>query len=255
MRTEVRLPPGHRLVHFAEIDSTNAEALRRAAVGERGPVWFWADRQSHGRGRLGRNWVSEAGNLYATLLITLSVKPAVAGGLSIVASLAVLNTLQAYLPPGPRLEIKWPNDVLIEGSKAAGILMESSLQADLMIVAIGCGINLASAPAATRYGATTLAVHGAIVSPRAAFETWAEELDRLLQAWSAGAGFAGLKLAWLRHAKGLGRPIRVTAAGQTVTGCFEGLGENGSLLLRTPAGVREFHAGDVSLADVSESPQ
>lgn len=253
MDTHIRLPAGHRLIHFAEIDSTNAEALRHAARGERGPVWFWADRQSQGRGRLGRHWVSEIGNLHATLLIAMAVKPSVAGSLSIAVPLAVLNTFRTYLPPHSRLEIKWPNDVLLEGRKAAGILVESTLQADLMIFAVGCGLNLLNAPLATRYGATSLADQAVLVRPRAALETLAAEMDQLLRIWNAGAGFAALKVSWLQHARGLGQPIRVISAGQAIEGYFEGLGENGGLLLRSRAGVREFHAGEVSFAEFSES--
>jgi BirA family biotin operon repressor/biotin-[acetyl-CoA-carboxylase] ligase len=253
MDTEVRLPPGHRLIHFAEIDSTNAEAMRCAAKGERGPIWFWADRQIRGRGRLGRDWVSEKGNLYATLLIALAVKPPVAAGLSLVASLAVLNTFKTYLRPTPRLQLKWPNDVLLEGKKAAGILVESTLQSDLMIFAIGCGLNLRHAPSLTRYGATTLADQGVVVPPGAALETLAAEIDRLLLQWDAGAGFVALKTQWLQFAKCLGQHVSLTTAGETIEGYFEGLGENGSLLLRNQAGVHEFHAGEISFADFSES--
>jgi BirA family transcriptional regulator, biotin operon repressor / biotin---[acetyl-CoA-carboxylase] ligase len=254
MNIEVRLPAGHRLIHFAEIDSTNAEALRCAAKGERGPIWFWADRQMQGRGRLGRGWVSEKGNLYATLLIALAVKPSVAAGLSIVAPLAVLSTFKSYLRPTSRLELKWPNDVLLEGRKAAGILVETTLQSDLMIFAIGCGLNLQHAPPATRYGAITLAEQGVAVPPGAALETLAAEIDGLLLQWDGGAGFAALRTRWLQYAKGLGRPISLTTTGETIEGYFEGLGENGSLLLRNQTGMHEFHAGEISFADFSESP-
>jgi BirA family biotin operon repressor/biotin-[acetyl-CoA-carboxylase] ligase len=253
MVTEVRLPAGHRLIHFTEIDSTNAEALRRAVKGERGPIWLWADRQKQGRGRLGRNWVSETGNLYATLLIALAVRPSVAAGLSIVVPLAVLNSFRAYLSGTSRLELKWPNDVLLEGKKAAGILVESTLQEGLMFFAIGCGLNLRHAPPNTRYGATTLADHGAVVSPRAALETLAGETDRVLRQWNAGAGFSALKAQWLQFAKGLGQPIRLTTTSETIEGYFEGLGENGGLLLRNQAGVQEFHAGEINFAGFAES--
>lgn len=253
MDTEVRLPAGHRLIHFADIDSTNAEAMRCAAKGERGPIWLWADRQMQGRGRLGRSWVSDKGNLYATLLIALAVKPSVAAGLSIVAPLAVLNTFKAYLRPASRLELKWPNDVLLQGKKAAGILVESTLQSDLMNFAIGCGLNLQHAPPETRCGATCLADEGVAVPPGAALETLAAEVDRLLRQWDAGAGFAALKAQWLQYAKGLGQLVRLTTAGEIIEGYFEGLGKNGSLLLRNQAGMHEFHAGEISFADFSES--
>jgi BirA family biotin operon repressor/biotin-[acetyl-CoA-carboxylase] ligase len=157
------------------------------------------------------------------------------------------------LRPASRLELKWPNDVLLEGKKAAGILVESMLQSELMIFAIGCGLNLQYAPPATRYGATCLADEGVAVPPQAALETLAVEIDRLLLQWNAGAGFAALKAQWLRSAKGLGQPVSLTTAGEIIEGYFEGLGKNGSLLLRNQAGIHEFHAGEISFADFSGS--
>jgi BirA family biotin operon repressor/biotin-[acetyl-CoA-carboxylase] ligase len=248
----VRLPPGYRLIHFSEIDSTNAEALRRAATGERGPLWLWADRQLEGRGRLGRSWVSEPGNLYASLLMVLDLEPKAAASLSVMVPLAVLKTFKALLPSLARLELKWPNDVLLEERKAAGILVESILQKHSMAVAVGCGLNLRHAPDGTRYGATTLAQHGASVAPQAALETLAAELDRHLKVWSE-RGFVAFKPSWLQYAKGLGQPITINLSGETAVGLFEGLGNDGSLLLRNREGVREFHAGEVSFADFAES--
>jgi BirA family biotin operon repressor/biotin-[acetyl-CoA-carboxylase] ligase len=250
---DVRLPPGYRFIHFAEIDSTNAEALRRAATGEHGPLWLCADRQLEGRGRLGRNWVSERGNLYATLLTVLDIVPKAAASLSVTVPLAVLKTFEGLLPAGARLELKWPNDVLLEGRKAAGILVESTLQKHSMAVAIGCGLNLRQAPEKTRYGATSLAEHGASVSPQAALERLAAELDRHLKIWSNGEGFAALKPSWLQHAKGLGQRIEINLSGEAAAGLFEGLDDDGSLLLRIGEAVRAFHAGEVSFADFAES--
>lgn len=252
MEAHVSLPPGYRLVHFAEVDSTNAEALRRAARGDLRPTWYWADRQLQGRGRLGRSWVSEPGNLYASLLLSLLIPAARASGLSIVVSLAVAETLRAFLPAVVPLEVKWPNDVLVAGKKAAGILIESTSQGESMQIALGCGLNLKSAPPDTRYGATALADHGALVAPSAALERLAGELDKLLQQWKGGAGFAGIKSRWVGLARDFGKEIVLTSASGEIRGRFEGLGENGSLLLRNRAGLEEFHAGEVSLSDGPE---
>lgn len=252
MGAEVLLPPGYRLVHFAEIDSTNAEALRQAGRGESGPTWYWADSQLEGRGRLGRSWVSEPGNLYASLLLSMSIPASRASGLGIVVSLAVLGTFRAFLPATIPLEVKWPNDVLIAGMKAAGILIESTSQAEAMQMALGCGLNLKSAPSATRYGATALAQHAAPVPPAAALERLAGELDDLLKDWDWGSGFGRIKDKWLRHARALGKEIVLASAAGEIRGEFEGLGENGSLLLRNRSGLQEFHAGEVSLAEPGE---
>jgi BirA family transcriptional regulator, biotin operon repressor / biotin---[acetyl-CoA-carboxylase] ligase len=254
MVADVSLPPGYRLVHFTEIDSTNAEAMRRAAQGETGPTWYWADRQLQGRGRLGRGWVSEPGNLYASLLISLSTPASRASGLGIVVSLAVLQTFRAFLPASVSIGVKWPNDVLIAGKKAAGILVESTSQGQSMQIALGCGLNLRSAPPHTRYGATALADHAALIAPSHALERLAKNLDKVLSQWNGGAGFNSIRNEWLRHTHALGKEIILTSASGEIRGRFEGLGENGSLLLRNRSGLQEFHAGEVSLTDSAEGP-
>ena len=251
METSVRLPYGYRFRHLAEIDSTNAEAMRLSAAGERGPLWIWSDRQLQGRGRQGRSWISEAGNLYATLLLTLDMPAGAAGSLSVAASLAVLGALKRFIGNRAKLELKWPNDVLIDGRKAAGILVESTIGGEGMVFAIGCGLNLSSAPADTRYGAAALAGHGVQVEPREALEALSEEVDRLLRRWNAGAGFRELRTEWLQSARGLGGIVNVAVGGRTVEGYFEGLSDKGGLLLRNQTGLQELHAGEVIQADMA----
>jgi len=251
METSVRLPHGYRLRHLAEVDSTNAEAMRLSAAGDQGPLWIWSDRQLQGRGRQGRNWVSEAGNLYATLLLTLAMPATAAGSLSVAVSLAVLAVLRRFVGRGAKLELKWPNDVLMDGRKAAGILVESTIRGEGMVFAIGCGINLRSAPSGTRYGATSLAAHGAQVVPGEAFEALAEEVDQLLRRWDAGKGFRELRTEWLQYARGLGSAVSVAVGGRMIEGFFEGLSDKGGLLLRNQTGLQELHAGEVNQADMT----
>ncbi len=251
METSVRLPRGYRLHHLGEIDSTNAEAMRLSVAGEQGPLWIWSDRQLQGRGRQGRSWISEAGNLYATLLITLEMPASAAGSLSVAVSLAVLGVLRRFIGSKAKLELKWPNDVLIDGKKAAGILVESTIRGEGMVFAVGCGLNLRSAPAGTRYGAAALAAHGVRVEPGEALEALAEEVDRLLRRWNAGAGFTDLRTEWLQWARGLGGVVSVAVGGRTIEGYFEGLSDKGGLLLRNQSGLQELHAGEVIQADMA----
>jgi BirA family transcriptional regulator, biotin operon repressor / biotin---[acetyl-CoA-carboxylase] ligase len=251
METSVRLPHGYRLRHLVEVDSTNAEAIRLSAVGEQGPLWIWCDKQLQGRGRQGRSWISEAGNLYATLLLTLAMPTAAAGSLSVAVSLAVLAVLRRFIGRQAKLELKWPNDVLIEDRKAAGILVESTIRGEAMVFAIGCGINLCSAPSGTRYGATSLAAHGVQVVPGKALEALAEEVDQLLRRWNAGAGFRELRTEWLQYARGLGSVVSVAVGGRMIEGYFEGLSDKGCLLLRNQAGVHELPTGEVIQADMA----
>ena len=134
------LPEGFALAQFEEIDSTNQEAMRRAEQGEPGPMWITAELQTAGRGRLGRRWISERGNLYSTLLLPL--KPGErASDLSFVTAIATCEAAAACLPENARslLQLKWPNDLLMAGEKTAGILLE---QAGSSSIAIGIGLNL-----------------------------------------------------------------------------------------------------------------
>ena len=240
-----------RHVSFDDLDSTNAEAMRRAGAGERGPLWIVAARQSAGRGRQGREWASSVGNLYATLLVTLPVPADLAAQTSFVAALAVFDFAAGVLATPERLALKWPNDVLLAGAKLSGILIETLAQdgAGHTTVAIGIGVNLVDAPEQTRYGATSLAEHGVVVGPGEAFTRLSAAVGARLADWNDGNNFAVIRCDWTARAAGLGRPVRVTMGDRTVIGEFTGLASNGALLLSDGGGqLHVIHAGEVSLA-------
>ena len=138
--------PAAPLLLLDQIDSTNAEARRRAEAGETGPLWIAARRQTGGRGRRGRAWESNTGNLFATLLMTTPRPPAEAAQVTFVAALAVADLLDSYAPPS-LVTIKWPNDVMLAGEKASGVLVESGAHpSGGLWLAVGIGVNLAHAP-------------------------------------------------------------------------------------------------------------
>ncbi len=241
------LPDGYDLVRFDELDSTNLEASRRAKSGEGGPLWIMARIQTAGRGRLGRSWVSEPGNMYASLL--LSLKPGDrAPDLSFIAALSVHGAAEACLPSGTpaRLTLKWPNDLLIDGEKSAGILIE---QAGSGSVAIGCGLNLGSVPReGLRRPATGLALHGADSAPEEALEHLSGAMDHWLNVWRR-EGFAAIRAAWLERGAGVGEMITASLDKETIEGRFQGLDENGALLLeRSDGEVTRILAADIELA-------
>jgi BirA family transcriptional regulator, biotin operon repressor / biotin---[acetyl-CoA-carboxylase] ligase len=233
--------PGARLISLDEVGSTNAEALARARGGERGPLWITARRQIAGRGRRGRNWVSEPGNLYASLLLTDPAPPQLAAELSLVAALAVHDALAERASMlGPRLALKWPNDVLCDGAKLAGILVEGEgLPGRPLTVVIGIGVNCAHHPAETGYPATNLAAAGALVSPEALAQALVGTMARRLAEWDAAKNFAAIRVAWLKCAAGLGTPARVRLPEREVDGIAETLDESGCLVLRLADGSRE----------------
>src|SRR5260370_34376250 len=142
------------------VDSTNAEALRLAKAGERGPLWIVAKEQSPGRGRRGRAWISPVGNLHTTLMLIDPAPAAAAPQLGFVAGLALHDAAVAAVPAlAPRLALKWPNDLLDAGRKIAGILIEC--EGDPVTVAVGIGVNCRHHPDTTEFPATDLTVDGA----------------------------------------------------------------------------------------------
>src|SRR5215471_6129876 len=233
------------IVHLDLIDSTNAEALRRARAGERGPLWVVAKEQSAGRGRRGMPWVSPAGNLHATLMLTDPAPPAAAPQLGFVASLALHDAAVTAAPAlAPRLALKWPNDLLCTGRKIAGILIEG--EGDPVAVAIGIGVNCRRHPDATELPATDFNAEGARVSAAALFDHLASAMQARLTQWNRGAGFVGVRAAWLARALGLGQPIRVRLSDRETTGRFETIDDTGRLVLRAGSGeVEAIAAGDI----------
>jgi BirA family biotin operon repressor/biotin-[acetyl-CoA-carboxylase] ligase len=240
-----------RLLHFEAIDSTNAEAHRLAADGERGPLWIVSDLQSQGRGRLGRHWVSEPGNLYATFVFTLQGSALTASQMGFVAALAIRDTALALLPKkAPPVMIKWPNDVQLGGAKLSGILVETVAQPTEghITVAIGMGLNLAHAPEGTPYPAAALAHHGVNATPREGLETLDGALSYWLSVWQEGRGFAAIRESWLKDAAGLGQEFTATVNNNEIRGRFESLGEDGAMILALADGsLKSIHSGEVQV--------
>jgi BirA family biotin operon repressor/biotin-[acetyl-CoA-carboxylase] ligase len=213
--------------------------------------------QTAGRGRRGRAWESPSGNFMGTLFLRPQCSPRKAAELSFVAAVAVHDAVAALLPPDlrPDLRLKWPNDLLHNGRKCAGILLESSgvAGAELAWLAIGMGINLARHPDNVEYPATSLAALGvADVRPMDALGALATAFEARIRQWRDVQGFAAIREAWLARAAGLGGAITVRLADETFTGTFEGLAPDGALEVRTDGGaLRSVSAGDVFFPGLS----
>ena len=253
-----------RVVALDEVDSTNAEALRRAAAGERGPLWIQAHRQTRGRGRSGRGWISNSGNLTATLLLEPGCPPAALHELSLLARVAVWDGLRPLLrqvPAGNALRLKWPNDILLAGAKLGGILVESTMFGASTVAAIGIGINIVSAPPLADRDTASLADLGIRASAGDVLAAISTAMDKWLDTWRGGAGFAHVREAWLKRTGPQGEWMSVHAGAAPVTGRFVGLDEMGALLLScATAGaenwvIRRFTFGDVSLLSTHEAEE
>lgn len=235
------------------VDSTNAEALRLASHLS-GPTWIMARRQEAGRGRRGRAWTDPPGNFAATLLLKPAEGPAAAAQLSFVAALSVHDALLRLCGPSLALALKWPNDVLLNGGKLSGILLESSGSAGrVTALAVGIGVNLAAAPEPDQLDAQAVrpvslkGETGLVVTPdefldalASCFDQWRRQLRDY--------GFGPIRNAWMARAARLGETIVARVGSAEITGRFEGIDETGSLVLTTPRGRQVIPAADIYFA-------
>jgi BirA family biotin operon repressor/biotin-[acetyl-CoA-carboxylase] ligase len=231
-----------------DVGSTNTECLSRARAGDPGKLWITATRQTSGRGRRGRAWTSEPGNLYASLLLVDPAPMQRLASLPLAVALAVHAAIRAVLPAGSEpLEVKWPNDILIGRKKSCGILLEGeSLPDGRHALAIGIGINIRHKPEGTAYGVTRLEDHGCFVSADELFAHLFKEMASVLESWDEGRGVAEISRRWLDVACGVGEEITVNLPDRSLVGRFDGIDEQGLLKLDTGAGqVLSIAAGDV----------
>lgn len=247
------MPAGYRLVRLDNVDSTNSEARRRADMGEPGPLWVWSARQSKGRGRAGREWTSQFGNLFASLLIRLNCPLHTASELALVAGIIAYETVAKLIAYEGRAELllKWPNDVLLAEEKVAGMLLENvgTPNNQGSVVVIGTGINLAKHPENLSQPAVSLDAYGLSVSPGDALEVLAQTTHEWLQRWGEGTRFPTIRRAWLDRAGLVGRPLVVRMNGVEIEGAYAGLDPDGALRLKTAEGEQFVTAGDVFFAE------
>lgn len=234
---------GFRHEHLETVGSTNAEVLARGED----RLWITAGEQMAGRGRRGRTWVSPPGNLYASLLLRQPADPRRSADICFIAALALSDAIFEVAPrAAAALSLKWPNDVLVDGAKTAGILVEGSHDGGRFSVVTGCGVNVVSHPPDTPYPATHLREHDATVTAADLFMTLSDAFARRLSQWQAGQGFAAIRAAWLARAAGLGRRIVVRLPDGEIDGTFEALDEEGALILRADDGRRRtVAAGEI----------
>jgi BirA family biotin operon repressor/biotin-[acetyl-CoA-carboxylase] ligase len=211
-------------------------------------LWITAGRQTGGRGRRGRPWVSEPGNLYASLLLIDPAPVAAVGSLPLVVALALYRAVSQEMAwSSDRLSIKWPNDLLIDGKKLSGILIESEKIAEAhQAVVIGCGVNIAHKPDNPLYPAISLQEAGIVTSPETLFARLMQEMAATLELWDEGRGIADIVAAWKQHVHGMGKPIKVNLPDRSISGIFAGIDDNGLLILALSGGdVMHIASGDV----------
>ena len=236
---ETSRPPVHR---YSTVESTNDLASQLLRDGHVPALWVTAERQTRGRGRLGRSWVSEPGNLYASLALREPAPLSRVATLSLIAGVALRRALVGEVGNPERFTLKWPNDVMLDKAKVAGVLLEASGGS----VVIGCGVNCAHHPEGTNYPATDLAAAGLVASPAALFDRLSEDMTNALRRWNTGLGFSNIRAEWLDHAFGLGRVVTVKRGVETVSGIARTIDEDGRLVLKAGAQTIAVAAGEIA---------
>jgi BirA family transcriptional regulator, biotin operon repressor / biotin---[acetyl-CoA-carboxylase] ligase len=226
--------------HHERLDSTNDAVRQLAAAGAPHGTVVHADEQSAGRGRFGRTWYSPPGNLYLSVLLRLDRPVSATAELGFVTALTVADAVDALLPKQIKSTLKWPNDVLVDDGKIAGILIE---QADAAQI-IGVGLNVLEAPRNAPYKTATLVGAGGIATVDGARDLLLESLAKHLDAWLEH-GFAPIRASWLARAHPIGTSLRASIGGRTEEGLFAGLDEDGAMLLDTPDGRKRIVAAEV----------
>lgn len=257
---------GYRIEPHDTVGSTNALALEHARNGDAGNLWIVSRQQDGGRGRRGRAWQTPQGNLAATLLVVLDRQLQHAATLGFVAGLALAEALEATCPAqagaascpsgrGGRFQLKWPNDVLADGAKLAGILLESSLMpGGRMAVVIGIGVNVVAHPDDTPYPATSLAALGDKADTETLFLALSDAWLTNARIWDGGLGVDLIRQRWLTRAAGLGGDVAVRVDGVVTHGIFETIDEQCRFVIREAGGrTIRISAGDVHFGAVASA--
>ena len=239
-------PDAYRHLVFDILDSTNSEAQRQACAGADEGLWIIANRQEQGRGRRGRVWASETGNLFASLLIRPKCSPNLAALIGFVAALSIHDAIAHLVGNRHDVRVKWPNDVLVDGQKISGILLESSVSKSGLVdyLVVGIGINIAQAPQLPHYPATSLKDLGVLVDR----DTFMHRLfDHFANRYSqyAAHGFSSVREDWLLRCAHIDQRLHIINGNQQISGLFKDIDENGALILDVEGELRHIHAGDV----------
>lgn len=241
-------PEGTNVQYYAECGSTNSVATEAGAEGFETPTWYVTGRQTAGRGRRGRTWLSKPGNLYCSLLTHIGVKLSDLATLPYLVALAVRDTFIDIGCAPDTVQCKWPNDILINEKKSSGVLIESSAAQSQMtdFVVIGIGLNLANFPEDTTFPATCVKRETGIdVPPSTAFKSLSKNMRRRLVAWRPN-DVSTLISEWRDASWGMGERREIHTLGETFVATLDGIDDKGGLKLRLEDGtMRVLFAGDV----------
>lgn len=236
-----------RINVFDELVSTNSHALSKAGKELFDGDVIVAKAQRAGRGRMNRNWVSPQGNLYFSLILQPKISLDKLPQISFVAAVALRLVLQKLCilfneATEAKVENKWPNDVLINQKKVAGILLESELQTGFVV--LGIGVNLVSNPENVLFKAGNLKEFFVDISPQELLENFLKEFDLIYQNY-LDFGFKKTRNLWLERAFSLNKKIKINLEDEVLEGVFIGVDELGNLLLQEGEKIRKILTCDI----------
>ncbi len=242
----------YRLDVYDVVGSTNQIALECALNGDTGKVWIVSKNQQGGRGRLGRHWQTPVGNLASTLLLNEAYPLQSVANLGFIAGVALAQTIEsllieAGLQAKHAVKLKWPNDVLINGAKLCGILVETTNLAGARFgIAIGMGTNIVTHPQDLPYNAVSLADLGIKITAEKLFEMLSHHWHVNYMLWQEGRGISAIRDAWLQYAHGLGGPVNLMLNSELISGSFETINDDCCLVIKKDNGALvAVTAGDV----------
>lgn len=250
----------YHLLSFDVLDSTNEEAKRHADNGGTHGAVIWAHRQTSGRGRMGREWVSPEGNLYVSVLLQPHCGLKERTQLAFLTAVAMVDTLEPILEEVGEVSCKWPNDILLDGKKIGGILLESFQTTNDFgrvqeWVVIGLGLNITQHPeSGTRYPATSLKAAGIeLISAKIVLSRFVYNFIMRYDAWQE-TDFSDVRDAWLESAFGVNELIHVEVGDEKVTGVYEAIDDQGSLMLSVAGKPAiPINAGDVTFPAIEKT--
>jgi BirA family biotin operon repressor/biotin-[acetyl-CoA-carboxylase] ligase len=240
MFRDVRWLKNYDLLTFESVDSTNSEALRLAQKGVKNNMVIVANTQTAGRGRKGRNWFSSGGNLYASILLKTKLSPSSYIQLPFLVANVVRDSIMAFSNDqrtNLRVELKWPNDVFIEGKKVAGILLESiNLHGENNII-IGVGVNIEKVPESLQDRASSLKDAGILLeNPGEFLNMLMNNFDEVYGKWVINPDFEKIRKEWLKNAYNLGKVVTIDDGKSRVSGLFKDIDSDGAIRLQLPNG-------------------
>lgn len=246
----------YSILEFETLDSTNSEALRLASSGSRGSFLIKSQEQTGGRGKIGRKWISITENLHASILLESMALPKNNPQLSFVIANAMYESISELAIKhklSMKIELKWPNDVLINGKKVAGILLESISFENKTNVVIGFGVNVSKAPSSLGRPVTSLLDEGINLENSDAFlEILMNNFDKLYNKWCADKNFISTRKNWMQHAYYLNKIITIDDGVRSISGTFKEVDLDGGLCLQLEDGkICTLYAGEIIIDESS----